>query len=613
MLSRAVWGLTLALVLPLVVAGVGCKKDKKPKANTVEAPARPMSPPGPVMVYLGLRNPSRTLDDTLALMNEFVPLPLTRSGLLDLFAQRASLPREMIDAVDIGKPLWLVGLDERQVEADPDPLVMVLPLRSRQSFEQGLAKKLMKSGTEGRLTVYKPKPGAVGTHPVKLVITDTHVWTGTSAKAFEIAEPFIRGTLLPRTLDHDLAVHFVVENILKVRGDDLDRKVDQAMDQVRNSVQRSSSMDRQQVAGATENTVRRWLEALKSTREVQLTVDANREQLTAALHGLAQKQGRLAQLIRRQRSAPPVGYRRLPASSWMVFADHGNKEAQAEDRKTWEPLLGQMLKGMAPGKQDEVIAAVSETMALFTGDYTVALHRAPTGSGLTCSMVARVSDAGQAFKSLNRLESAIGVWIKAMLARSKERVPDGTRVERRAFSQGKAKGALFQLQLQLPPDKRTQVERVLGVPIALGVAFVGEHALLSLGKGAEEQLKTLVAGTDPGQVENGLAKNPAFERARTMGTERVGLVYLSLVDLLRWFEGTGMKELETIAAALKEHKVTAAPSLDWGVNKERTGLDITLRLPAAHFRAFKPILKELQQRGGLRGLLGGQRASWREP
>ena len=49
------------------------------------------------------------------------------------------MPRELIEAVDIGRPLWLVGLDDGQVEGDHDPLVLLLPLRSRKAFEAALA------------------------------------------------------------------------------------------------------------------------------------------------------------------------------------------------------------------------------------------------------------------------------------------------------------------------------------------------------------------------------------------------------------------------------------------------------------------------------------------
>jgi len=602
------WGQTPLVVLAVsLVFWGGCKKEKPEKAP-VKATAPKVPTPKAVMVFVGVKNPGRTIDDALALIREFVPLPFNRAGLLDLFAQRARLPREMVAAIDIEKPLWVVGMDERELGTDPDPLLMVLPLRSRKSFEEALAAKLEKAGTDGKLTLYKPKPGAVGTQTARLFVTQTHVWAASSRKAFDEAEAFVRGTLIPSPPAHDIAVHVAVENILRERGDDLDRRVDRAMDRIRESAKSGKGPAQEQVAGATERTVRRWLDALRSTREAQLIADVNREQLTLSARVLATGKGRLADLVRRQQPGPPYGYTLLPASSWLVLSDRSNPEAQAEGRKTWAPLLREMLRGLASTKQEALVTAVTAATELFSGDYSVALHRAPTGDGLAASMVTRITDQKKALAALDRVAGALSQWIKAVLARSREKVPQGVRVERTPFVAGMVKGALFKLHLQLPPNKQAQVERVIGIPITLGVAFSRDHGLLSLGKGAEEQLKTLAAGTDPGKVADSLADSPAFNRARQAGTDRVGLLYFSLVDFVRWFEGTGMKELETIAAALKEQKVQAAPSLDWGVDKPRTALDVTLRLPAAHFRAFKPIVEELQKKG----LFGGRQPAWDE-
>lgn len=608
------WGQTPLVVLAVsLVFWVGCKKERPEKA-----PARPTAPrvvptPKSVMVFVGVKNPGRTIDDALALVRELVPLPLNRAGLLDLFAQRGRLPREMIGAIDIEKPLWIVGMDHRELGTDPDPLLMVLPLRSRKDFEEALAAKLERAGTDGKLTIYKPKPGAVGTQAARLHVTQTHVWAASSRKAFDEAEAFVHGTLIPSVPAHDIEIHIAVENILRERGADLDRRVDRTMDRIRESTKSGKGPAQEQVAGATERTVRRWLDALRTTQEAQLIADISPEQLTLTARVLAKDKGRLADLVRRQRPGPPYGYTLLPASSWLVLCDRSSPEAQAEGRKTWAPLLREMLKGLAPPRQDALVTAVTTATELFSGDYSVALHRAPTGDGIAASMVTRISDQKKALAALDQVAGALGQWIKAVLARSKEKVPQGVRVERTPFEAGEAKGALFKLHLQLPPEKQAQVERVVGVPITLGVAFSRDHGLLSLGKGAGEQLRSLAAGTDPGKVDpgkvaDGLADSPPFNRARQAGTDRVGLLYVSLVDLVRWFEGTGMKELETIAAALKDEKVQAAPSLDWGVDRSRTALDVTFRLPAAHFRSFKPIVEELRRKG----LFGGRPPAWDE-
>jgi hypothetical protein len=613
-------GLLVALLWCALVVP-GCKKDEKDENNkqaSGEAPlsTRPVPPPEQVAVYLGLKNPGRTIDDALALVGQLAPLPFNRAGLLDLLAQRARLPREMVEAIDVDRPLWLAGLDDRKIENDTDPLVMVIPIRSRKAFESALDKKLKRAKADGKLTVYEPKPGAAGVHPVRLRLTDRHAIAATSRAAYETVEAFVGG-LTRRTPRHDLTVHVMVQHLLKARGKDLDRRVDQAMNRIRADMERRKGpIDRKRVAEASEKTLRRWLETLKSTRELRITADVNKEQLTLALRAAALEKGRLAGLIKRQRPGQPLGHALLPASSWLVLSDRSNPEAAAENLKTWKPLISEMLKGLAPKKQAALVDAVEEAAKLFTGDYSVALHRAPVQKdptrqgGLTCSVVGKIADRDRALATQDKLVAALGGWIEGVLARSREKVPRGLKVQRRPFSRGKARGTLFELNLALSPEKREQLHRVLGEPLTLGAAYVGDLGLFTLGKGAEAQLGTLAAGAESGKTPDGLAKNPAFERARASGTERVGLLYLSLVDLLRWFEGTGFEEIEKMAAALKGQKVTAAPSLDWGVDAKRTELDLTLRLPVSHFRPFVPIFKALQRRGGIPGLMGAKRPGW---
>jgi hypothetical protein len=149
-----------------------------------------------------------------------------------------------------------------------------------------------------------------------------------------------------------------------------------------------------------------------------------------------------------------------------------------------------------------------------------------------------------------------------------------------------------------------------GVPLSFGLAFVDGYGLGAAGKGAQQQLQRMVDMAKSGQATGGLTENAAFKRARRAADGRTGLLYVSLVDLARWFEGTGHEEMEAIAEAIREARVEAAPSLDWGVDKDRTRLDFTLRLPAAHFRVFKPILKELQKRRG--AWPGGARPAWKD-
>jgi hypothetical protein len=607
---------TMILLCALALSAAGCKSDKKqdkPGAGAAGAAIKQVAPPKELLVYVGVKNPQQTIDNTLALANQFIPLPLTREGLLDLFSQRARLPRDLIEAIDITRPFWLLGLNDKVIK-DKDPAVMIFPIRSRKAFEAALHKKLKKAGAEGKLTRYVPKPGAVGQQSVKLMIEDRFVIAPTSLRALKVTEPFIRGNLLAHApLKSDVVVHVMVKHVMEDRASEIDKTFDRAMDKVRNNMQRTGPMDQKQVAGATEKTLQRYIDALKSTDEIRMALDVNKEQLTVSLQGDGKPGGRLAALTKRQRPGPPYAYGLLPGSSWLVLSDRGNPAAAKEGDATWRPLLKQLAKGLEPESlRDRVTAALVAASDVLTGDFSLALHKAPTGNGMALSLVTRVTDAGKAKQALQLVAGALGLWVKATLAQAKDETLRGMRVERKGLVQGKAQGELFRLHVQMEAARREQLEKMVGLPLTLGVVFSGNTALVTAGKGAEAQLRAMAdAAEQGGKLAGGLAQSPGFNRARTLALNRVGMLYVSAVDLVRWFEGTGHQEMEAIAVAIKGKQVTTAPSLDWGVDAKRKTLDLTARLPAEHFRVFAPIINELRKRGG-GGLLGTSHGGWQD-
>jgi len=608
--------LACTLVAAVTGGGAGCKKKPDPakQGAAALAAAGRVEAPKELLVYIGVRSPQQTIDNALGLVSQFVPLPLSRDGLLDLFSQRAKLPRDLIEAIDITQPFWLLGLNDKLIK-DKDPAVMIFPIRSRKAFEAALNKKLRKAGTEGKLTRYAPKPGAVGQQEVKLLITDRFVIAPTSARALAVTEPFIRGNLLRHApLPSDLVMHVMVRNVMDDREGELDRTFKGAMDKMKANMQQPGPVDQQQVASATEKTLQRYIDALKSTSEIRLALDVSKEQLTVSLQGDGKAGGRLARLIGRQRPGEPFGYKLLPRSSWLVLSDRGNPEAARESDATWRPLLKELVKGLEPAKlQERLASALTAAAEVVSGDFSLALHRAPSGQGMTLSLVNRVTDAGKAQRALQELAGALGEWLEAALKQSADDPTRGLKIERKSFSHRTARGEVFRFKLQLPAEREEQLGKLVGLPLTLGVAFAGEVGLICAGKEAEAQLRELseaVAG--PGKLASSLADNPAFGRARTVARDRVGLLYVSAVDLVRWFEGTGHQEMETIAAAIRGQQVSTAPSLDWGVNARRSTADLTVRLPVEHFRVFKPILEELRKRGGGGSLLGGSRGGWQD-
>jgi hypothetical protein len=601
---------TVAIAALMVLGGSACKKEKKDQAAQAKALGRSAEVPKEVMLYVGIRNPQSTIDETLALIKTFVPLPIEREGLLDLLAQRARLPRDLLAAIDLAGTFWVVALDEK-LTGERDAGVLALPLRSRKEFEAALAKKMDKGATEGALTLYKPKAQEPGLQEMRLLIEDQVVMVPTSKKSLDMVQPFVR-SLLESKAGYDVAVHVMVGNILKRPGQNLDGEISRVLDKVRTKMPASAGgIDTAPLASALGDRFRQVAEMFKTTREIIITLDVEPQQVTLSLRGEAQPGGLLDQTIRKQRPGPALGHKLLPAASWLVISNLSNAQADEMRKKSWEGLAQVLFKGSDPAKTKPTQEAFVTLAQQFYGDVTVAFHRPPSGSGVAVSSVARVADATRAERAMEKLAQAFGDYAQQKLKETPEPEAKGLKAEKRAFSHKGAKGAVVELTVPFPEDKRERMAKLFGPKLVFGWAFTGEHALFSAGKDAEQELEAMASGAAGGKVEGNLSDNPAFLKAQSAAPGRTGLVYLSLVDLARWLEGTGVGEAEAIAAALKDKKVATAPSLDWGVNAARTQFDVSLHLPAEHFRAFKPIWDELLKKGGPPSLFG-PRARWRE-
>jgi hypothetical protein len=596
---------------------VGCKREKGAAVRT-EA-LKPIEVPRAVLAYIGLKNPQTTIDDLLAVGRTFLPLPFDRQGLLDLLAQKAKLPREMITSIDITGTFWLVLLEEQQA-GERDAGVLVFPLRSRKEFEAELSKKMDRTSSEGELVLYSPKAGAVGLQPVKLVIEDKLVIAPTSKKSLELALPFVRANLVSRPPAYDLSVHLMVQHLLQGPGKDLDQKMDRALERLRGiqvpGGKGSSPVDPAPLKSATEATLRGWVEMLKTTRDLMLTAEIDQQQVTLSLRADAKPDGVLHKVIARQKPGDPYGYKLLPASSWLVFSTLSNPQATAERRKTWGDAVQGLAKSAAVEYRERLQQALTAVGDSFFADATVALHKGASGSGLSMSVVSRTAGAEKAQAALEKLVSVAGDWLKAKIAEEGDAASKEVKLDKQPFSHKGATGTIFELTANLPPDKQQQLSKLFGEKLTFGWAMVGFHALFCAGKDTEKQLQRMAESAATGKGERSLVDNPGFSRARSAAPSRTGMLYVSLLDFARWFEGTGLEEAETIAAALKDVKVETAPSLDWGVNAARTQLDVSLHLPVEHFRAFKPIMDELMKKrspwGGAGGMGGPKRTKWQE-
>jgi hypothetical protein len=458
---------------------------------------------------------------------------------------------------------------------------------------------MRKAGREGELVRYLPRLGEVGLGELLLLLSDRHLIVPSSRKVAELCLPFVRRNLLGRPPNYDVAFHVLVENLQSSPGRDLQKQIDRALERMRTRAPSGTGpgdIDRSSMAGAVEEALRYYGEVLKSTRQVIVTADVDPSQITLAVRAEGKPGGLLDKLIRRQRPGAVFGKELVPGSAWLVSSNRSNPEAAAERQKSWTTTVHAMFRRFEQGQGDRFRSALLELGRRFTGDLTVALHRAPSGTGLTITALAQVQGAGPAREAMDRLAGVAGEWIKKKMREEQDVTLRELEIERRPFSKHGARGSSCSVRLRYPEARRQELTRLLGERVGLAWAFKGEHALFTAGKEAEEQLGLLAEALSTGKLAGNLDEVPAFRRAHNAVPTRIGLLYVSLLDLARWFEGSGVEEAEALAAKLKKAKASSAPSVSWGVNATRSQLDVTLHLPVEHFRAVRPLYEELVKR-----------------
>ena len=432
-----------------------------------------------------------------------------------------------------------------------------------------------------------------------LILGDRHLVVPTSRRAHELCLPFVQRNLLGHPPSYDLSLHILTENLQTDPRRDLQKQLDRALARVRTQVPQPggpNSIDRTPVATAAEDALRYYGEVLRSTRELIVTADVDPSQITLAVRAEAKPGGIMHKLIQRQHPGPVFGKELLPGSTWLVLSNRSNPEAAAERQKSWAATVRTMFRKLEPRQAERFQAALLELGRRVTGDLSLALHRAPSGTGLTLSVLAEVKGGSPAREAMESLADVTGEWARQELRKEQDPALRDLKLVRRPFSHQGARGSSASVALHYPEARRAQLTKMLGARFALAWAFKGDTALLCAGKEAEEQLRALVEAAGTGKLADGLADTPAFRRALNASPTRIGLLYLSLLDLARWFEGTGVPDVDAVASALDKAHVSSAPSLDWGVNATRTQLDVTLHLPVEHFRAIKPIFDELLKR-----------------
>ena len=612
-------GFSSLLIATLLCLAPGCQsKPSKPKGKGAPqvgaiAPKPGVKPPKELIASFALRAPGKTLDEALALAERFTRVPLSKRGLLDLLLQRARLPRELLDTLDLNGVFWLLRFDDTTL-GEREAMLVALPLRSKDRFQQLLRTRMDDKGADGELRIYRPKKGQLG-------LTETRLWVGprwavvpTSRKVFDRAKEHLRGVLLHETPKHDVELVVLMENLMRGVGKKLEQSLDTAMAQLKSTASKQAAargrpMDPAQLTSSIERLARRYYALAKSATTLRLALDVHKGSLK--LRGVIadNRGGALAKLLKVQRPGSPFGAGLLPKQTYGLFANRGRALVQS-DASPLDVALNSISSAMPSPFREQFVAALKNTRKHFGDDLTVGVFRPAPKTGVTIAMVSRVLDAK---KATNAIEQAVKVAIAWMGAEAQKAGKSGPaamlKPSSRPFTVGEVQGNLLELTLPAETMKtRQSLDALLGPKLTLGWFLIKDVAVLAVGKDAEEQLKSIAVAANKdggkGKLDESLLDAPAFRAAlASRDVEPMGLVYLSLIDLVQGLEGLGIDAATPLIADLKGKKAGHAPALVWGVDGKRQELVLELTLPSEHFVHFKGFLSALQRPGRPRIML----------
>ncbi|PIE19790.1 MAG: hypothetical protein CSA65_00920 [Proteobacteria bacterium] len=611
--SRLVFALLLAAALALT-GGPACKnKDGKRKGKRKGSAAvkgagagggkrATIAPPKTLIARFALRAPGKSVDEAIAIVRQFVPLPLSTQGLFDLLLQRAHLPRELLQALDLNGTFWLLRFDDKALK-EREPMLVALPLKNKAPFVQLLHRRMIDKGADGELRIYRPKPGQVGLTETRLFIDDRWVIVPTTRQVFDTAKGYLRAALLKATPRHDAELTVLMSNLLRGVGSKLDQSLDTAMARLKTSTARAGAqsaggrkVDKEPVMTALERTARRYYALAKSASVLRISADIDKGVVRLRLAAEDQKGGELAKLIKAQQPGAPFARGLLPRTTWALFANRG-QPLVASGSSPIDVALTSIASAMSSPYKEQFTTSVAHARKPIADDVTVAAFRPPQGKGLTVSLLARVSKPEEAREAAERVADVLAKWMEAEAKKAGKPGPAAAlRPVSRPFHEGKAKGRILELTLPAETMKaRQSLDALLGPKLVVGWLFRDELAALVIGKGAEARMKAIAAAGARGKIAPALADSAAFKAAQQgEDLERVGQIYLSLVDLVRGLDGLGIDAVKPLVAELADKQVERAPTLSWGVDSKRQRFIFELALPAKHFLHFKGFLAALR-------------------
>lgn len=586
--ARRLFGVALLAAFGVASAGCTCgKRGENELAKSIED-----GHPEQLESEIGIANPSGLLDELLKLAQNFVdPLPVQRDMLVSMALQRAHLPAALAPALELTRPLWLLEL-KGKAPAKELPSLVALPIRSRQALESALLLQMTpvagkspdsKSPGGGTLVTYTPKPEHPDLQAIKIWIAEQYAVIASDEGAFRAARAYLERRLFAQRPAHDVLLTFF-------RSKETRAKMREVLGQLRDPAARpgGSGPDTTGLREAISRLVLRHGEMI--TTAPRLDIQADIEGTTISLKGRAESEpsSELARAVTRQKTGPPVGAELIPHDTWGLFASHGLPAEQ--ESSVMGGLLSQIAE-MLPGGSGAPLKDALQSAGEALGDeLTLALHPAKPGS-MSAWVVTSVADTQKAKASWDRVGQLVAILARQE-GKSKRGAPIAVRERELTCGRG-APARLLEVPVQAAAEaggasNTPALSTLLGDTLGIGWVFRQKLAVLVLGGDVQGNLQKACATLDEQRKPaSAFTASAAYQRAFGDADTHAGLLYLSVVDLVKSLDPAKLGALAPFAAAARAATSSQALSSAWGVDAKRSAYTFKLSLPLADLLQLK--------------------------
>lgn len=582
---RLKWVLVgFATIGAVLASGCNCSKKKQAAEVSEQAPAE-------LLIQMAIRSPEQTVDNILAIVKEFVPLPLNRDNVGEMLLRQVRLPKALLSAVDQKRTAWFLIFDKEKLK-DSDPSLLALPIRSADAFKKAMTSEMEQKETSDGLIRYIPKGSSPFLAPLLATVDGNYALMPSSAAVFKLAAPYLKKVVLKQQPAHEIEI----QAIRQATKEENKHQLDRILTAVRERVAHNNDHE---LAKPLTDIFSDWLTLAWSAKTLSFAADLNDKTLTLLSRAESADGTPLADYLKSAKTGAPLGHAWLPADNFAVFSQQQGLFRGKAPGSLAEIFARAVLKQLVATKDASLDSAVS-TLVKALGDSSIfTLGPSSTKDGIAALAIYKLNNASAARRSLETLATAI-------LNASKASDADNKVVEISQLATENGTGKIYRVtapQTLYGSEFLTYGVQLFGQAPEFGWMFCKDLLISGFGKSAAETIKqTCDASLADKAPWPTLDSAPACKPALKAANDASGMACFSLFDAIRALSQADPKAA-AIATALAGKEAKDAPFFVWGPNPERTAFEAHLRLPFTHISQLTGLQQALMSGG--RGLSGG--------